>query len=68
MADEPNRVDIGEVRTDVVITEGVGPLSRADVQRLVSLVLAQVRHEQDMNGQREKDTAIDNRVYPPHVR
>jgi hypothetical protein len=68
MADEPNRVDIGEVRTDVVITEGVGPLSRADVQRLVSLVLAQVRHEQDMNGQREKDTGIDNRVYPPHVR
>ena len=32
MADEPNRVEIGEVRTDVVITEGVGPLSRADVQ------------------------------------
>ena len=42
MADEPNQVEINEVRTDVVITEGVGPLSKADVQRLVSLVLEQV--------------------------
>ncbi|HTB15630.1 MAG TPA: hypothetical protein VK752_28865 [Bryobacteraceae bacterium] len=68
MADEPNQVAINEVRTDVVVTEGVGPLSRADVQRLVSLVLEQVRREQDLNSQRQKDTSIDNRVYPPHVR
>jgi hypothetical protein len=68
MADEPNQVEIGEVKTDVVITEGVGPLSRADVQRLVSLVLEHVRHEQDKNEQRQKDTGINNRVYPPHVR
>jgi hypothetical protein len=68
MADEPNQVEIGEVHTDVVITEGVGPLSRADVQRLVALVLEQVRHEKDRNEQKEKDTGITNRVYPPHVR
>jgi hypothetical protein len=68
VADEPNQVAINEVRTDVVVTEGVGPLSRADVQRLVSLVLEQVRREQDLNSQRQKDTSIDNRVYPPHVR
>jgi hypothetical protein len=68
MADEPNQVEIGEVRTDVMITEGVGPLSKADVQRLVSLVLEQVRHEKDRNEQKEKDTGITNRVYPPHVR
>lgn len=68
MADGPNKVEIGEVQTDVVITEGVGPLSRTDVQRLVSLVLEQVRREQHMSTQRENDTAIDNRVYPPHVR
>jgi hypothetical protein len=66
--DEPNQVEIGEVRTDVVITEGVGPLSKADVQRLVTLVLEQVRHEQDRKTQRENDTAITNRVDPPHVR
>jgi hypothetical protein len=68
MPDEPNQVEIGEVRTDVVITEGVGPLSKGDVQRLVSLVLEHVRNEQDRNAQREKDTGITNRVYPPHVR
>jgi hypothetical protein len=68
MPEEPSQVQIGEVKTDVVVTEGVGPLSRADVQRLVSLVLEHVRHEQDRNEQREKDTGITNRVYPPHVR
>ncbi len=45
--DEPNQVEIGKVQTDVVVTEGVGPLSRADVQRIVSLVLEHVRNEQD---------------------
>ena len=68
MADEPNQVEIGEVRTDIVVTEGVGALSKADVQRLVSLVLEHLRDEQERNAQREKDTGITNRVYPPHVR
>jgi hypothetical protein len=67
MPDGPNQVEIGEVKTDVIVTEGVGPLSKADVQRLVSLVLEHVRHEQDKNAQREKDTGISNRVFPPHV-
>lgn len=65
MADEPNRVEIGEVKTDMVVTEGVGPLSKADVQKLVALVIDQFRHEQDMHTQRMKDTAIENQVYPP---
>ena len=68
MPDGPNQVEIGEVRTDVVITEGVGPLSRGDVQRLVSLVLEHVKHEQDRNEQRQRDTGITNRVFPPAVR
>ena len=67
MPDGPNQVEIGEVKTDVIVTEGVGPLSKADVQRLVSLVLEHVRNEQDKNAQREKDTGISNRVFPPHV-
>jgi hypothetical protein len=67
VADEPKQVAIQEVHTDIVVTEGVGPLSKADVQKLVSLVLEQVRHEQNMNSQREKDTAISNRVDPPHI-
>jgi hypothetical protein len=68
MADEPNQVEISEVKTDVVITEGVGPLSRADVQRLVSLVLEHIREEKGRGEQKEQDTGITNRVYPPHVR
>jgi hypothetical protein len=68
MPDGPNQVEIGEVKTEVVITEGVGPLSRADVQRLVSLVLEHVKHEQDRNEQRQKDTGITNQVFPPAVR
>jgi hypothetical protein len=68
MSDEPNQVAIGEVKTDVVITEGVGPLSRADVQKVVALVLEHLRHEQDRNAQREKDTGITNRAFSPAVR
>jgi hypothetical protein len=68
MTDEPKQVQINEVRTDLIVTEGVGPLSKADVQQLVSIVMAQVRHEQNSGEQREKDTAITNRVYPPHLR
>lgn len=68
MAETPSQVNIQKVQTDMVITEGVGPLSAADVQQIVSLVLAQVRHAQSSDEQREKDVGIDNRVYPPHVR
>jgi hypothetical protein len=68
MSEDLSQVGIGEVRTDVVITEGVGPLSRADVQKVVSLVLEHVRQEQDRMKQREKDTGITNRIFPPAVR
>jgi hypothetical protein len=67
MAD-PNQVEVQEVRTDIIVTEGIGSLSREDVQRLVSLVLEHIKQEQTLMDQREKDTAITNRVYPPHVR
>jgi hypothetical protein len=68
MADMPGQIEIGHVETDIIVTEGVGPLSKADVQQLVSLVLQQLRHEQDMNAQRAKDTTIQNQVYPPQER
>lgn len=64
MTDEPNRVEIHDVRTDVVVTEGVGPLSKGDVQRLVSLVLEHLRQEQDRNASRDNATTIENRVFP----
>jgi hypothetical protein len=68
MGKQPNQVEIQDVRTDMLVTEGIGPLSRADVQRIVSLVLDQVRREQRIGEQKQNDTEITNRVYPPHVR
>ena len=64
---EPNQVTIGEVKSDIVVTEGIGPLSRADVHKVVSLVLEHLRHEQDKNEQRARDTGITNRNLPPAV-
>ena len=68
MGKQPNQVEIQDVRTEMLVTEGIGPLSRADVQRIVSLVLDQVRREQRISEQKQNDTEITNRVYPPHVR
>lgn len=68
MTEMPGHVEIQQVQTDIVVTEGVGPLSKADVQQLVGIVLQQIRHEQDRNAQRTKDTAIENQVYPPQER
>lgn len=68
MPDMPGQVEVNHVQTEIIVTEGVGPLSRADVQHLVSLVLQHLRHEQDMNEQREKDTTIQGQVYPPQER
>jgi hypothetical protein len=65
---EPNQVEVQEVRTDVVITEPIGSLSKEDVQKLVSLILGHLKKEQDTASQRDQDTAISNRVYPPAVR
>jgi hypothetical protein len=60
-------VRINEVITDLAVTEGVGPLSAADVKRIVAIVLAQVKTEQDRHAQREKDTTIRDRAYQPRV-
>jgi len=68
MADVPNQVNIHDVRTDVIITEGIGPMSQADLRRLMALVLEQIEQHHDANAQRKEDTAIGNRVDPPHVR
>jgi hypothetical protein len=68
MAHEPGQVRIGETRTEIIVTEGIGPLSAADVRRIVSLVLEQVGMQRDADAQRENDTAITNRVIPPAVR
>jgi hypothetical protein len=65
----PNSPDvrINEVVTDIAVTEGVGPLSAEDVKRIVAIVMAQVRTEQDRLAQRAKDTTITNRAYQPRI-
>jgi hypothetical protein len=60
-------VRINEVATEIQVTEGVGPLSAEQVKKLVALVLAQVKHEQDRNSQRQKDTAIRDQAYVPRI-
>jgi hypothetical protein len=60
-------VRINEVATEIVVSEAVGSLSAEDVKRLVALVLAQVRQEQDRAAQRAKDTIIRDRAYVPRI-
>lgn len=64
--DSPD-VRINEVITDIAVTEGVGPLSAEDVKRIVAIVLAQIRTEQDRHAQRAKDTTIRDRAYQPRI-
>lgn len=56
-------VRVGEVVTEMVVTEGVGSLSPEEVKRLVALVLEQVRHEQDRMAQRQRDVVVNDRAY-----
>ena len=64
--DSPD-VRINEVVTEIAVTEGVGPLSAEDVKRIVAIVLAQIRTEQDRHAQRAKDTTIRDRAYQPRI-
>ena len=60
-------VRINEVATEILVTEGAGPLSADQVKKLVALVLAAVRLEQDRADQRRKDTMIRDRAYMPRI-
>jgi hypothetical protein len=63
--DSPD-VRINEVVTEIAV-EGVGPLSAEEVKRIVAIVMAQVRLEQDRVAQRAKDTTIRDRAYMPRI-
>ena len=60
-------VKISEVATEILVTEGVGPLSAEQFRKIVALVLGQVKLEQDRADQRQKDTKIRDRAYLPRV-
>jgi hypothetical protein len=58
-------VRIGQIHTDLVITEGVGPLSPEDVSRLVKLVMEKLQEEQSRRADRDRDTSIHDRAFRP---
>ena len=56
-------VRIGEVVTDLMLTEGVGALAPEEVNRLVALVTEHIRRSQDSAAQRSRDVTIGNSAY-----
>ena len=63
----PTDVKIGEVQTEIVVTEGVASLSPEDVKRIVAIAMEQSRQEQDRMAQRQKDTAVHDSNYDAHT-
>jgi hypothetical protein len=62
-----NDVRIGEVHTDMVVTEGVASLSPEDVKRLVEIAVQQVKQEQDRKAQQQRDTSVYDSNYEAHT-
>ncbi|HEX6049250.1 MAG TPA: hypothetical protein VFZ21_08275 [Gemmatimonadaceae bacterium] len=59
-------VRVGEVLTDIVVTEGIGPLGPQEVKALVALVLEHVREDQRRDEERRSDTRLRGRAFQPH--
>jgi hypothetical protein len=64
---ESNDVRIGEVQTEMVVTEGVASLSPEDVKRLVEIAMQQFRQEQDRKAQQQRDTSVYDSSYQAHT-
>ena len=60
-------VRIGEVQTEVVVTEGVASLSPEDVKRIVEIAMQQARQEQDRAAQQKRDTSVFDSNYEAHA-
>ena len=59
-------VRVGEVVTDIVVTERIGPLGPQEVKALVALVLEHVREDQRRHEGRQSDTRLRGRAFQPH--
>jgi hypothetical protein len=59
-------VRVGEVTTEIVVTEGIGPLGPQEVKALVALVLEHVRQEQSRRDDHQRDTELRGRAFEPH--
>lgn len=56
-------VRIGEVVTEMVVTEGVASLSPEDVKRLIGIAMEQMKREQDRIAQHRRDTSVYDSSY-----
>lgn len=58
-------VKIGEVATELVVTEGAGSLSREEVQKIVNMAVAQMKMEMARTSQMRNEAAVRDRVFRP---
>ncbi|MGO9227917.1 MAG: hypothetical protein ACLQKA_01725 [Bryobacteraceae bacterium] len=56
-------VEVGEIVTELVVTEPNGALSREEMRKIVETVMQHVRAEKECGQQREKDTGVRDRAY-----
>jgi ribosomal protein S11 len=59
-------VRIGDVQTEMVVTESVGSLGVEDVKRLIDMAMQQFRQEQDRKAQQKRDTSVFDSNYEAH--
>lgn len=62
---DESEVRVGEVVTEIVVTDGIGPLGPEEVRSLVMLVLEHVRQEQRRQGDQSRDTRMRGRAFQP---
>jgi hypothetical protein len=60
-------IHINEVHTELQIAEGVGTLGPAEVQKLVMLVIAQLKSQQHLDELRKRDNRLQNGAYVADV-
>jgi hypothetical protein len=58
-------IRIGQVDSEIVVTDGIGALSQDEVRKLAALVLDLVKQEQDRQAQHADQTTIRDRAYRP---
>lgn len=56
-------VQINEVHTELEITDSVGALSPAEVKKLIGMVMAQIKAQQNHDDLRARDNKLQNSAY-----
>lgn len=56
-------IHINEVHTEMEITDSVGPLSPAEIKKLVALVVAHLKEQKYQDDLRCRDNRLQNSAY-----